>query len=136
MAAVTFSSEPVRSCAETNGFSGGLTGRRDPVPRRSLGDAGRSPLYDLVMRLPIVGWFAYLALHQAVGLAAAVGASSRAVTLVTIADLAARVSVLCFLVGVVVMAVFRSRPVGRAAARWPRFAAFARTFSVGWVSPL
>jgi protein-S-isoprenylcysteine O-methyltransferase Ste14 len=90
-----------------------------------------SRAYDLLMRLPLMGWSMFCATLQMAGLARYVCEADPALPLAAFAvNLAMRLSTIAFLVLLAASVVLRARPTGKARGLEPRISAFVGTFLV------
>jgi protein-S-isoprenylcysteine O-methyltransferase Ste14 len=91
----------------------------------------QSRAYDLLMRLPLVGWSMFCATLQMAGLARYVGEADAALPFAAYAvNLAMRLSTIAFLLLLAASVVLRARPTGKARGFEPRISAFAGAFLV------
>src|SRR5690349_8718756 len=87
--------------------------------------------YDLLMRLPLLGWSAACTMAWMSGLARYIREADPALPLAVYAiNLAMRLSAIAVLVLLAASVVLRARPVGRARGFEPRVSALAGTFIV------
>jgi protein-S-isoprenylcysteine O-methyltransferase Ste14 len=91
----------------------------------------QSRAYDMLMRLPLAGWAAFVATVSAVQLARYVGNADPALPSAVYAiDIAMRVSTIAFLVLLAASVTLRRRPTGRARGIEPRVSALMGTLLV------
>jgi protein-S-isoprenylcysteine O-methyltransferase Ste14 len=91
----------------------------------------QSRAYDLLMRLPLLGWSMFCATLQMASLARYVREADAALPLATYAvNLAMRLSTIAFLLLLAASVVLRARPTGKARGLEPRISAFAGAFLV------
>src|SRR3984893_13890317 len=105
-----------------------------PLWRRVKLDALRlqqSRAYDLLMRLPLLGWAMFCATLQMAGLARYVREADAALPFAAYAvNMAMRLSTIAFLLLLGASVVLRARPTGKARGIQPRIAAFVGAFLV------
>ena len=85
-------------------------------------------MYDLLMRLPLLGWGLFAATIQVASLGHLV--KTRPVDFVYAIHMATRLSTITFLLLVVASVVFRTRPSGRASGLEPRITALVGSFMI------
>jgi protein-S-isoprenylcysteine O-methyltransferase Ste14 len=91
----------------------------------------QSRTYDLLMRLPLMGWSMFCATLQMAGLARYVREADAALPFAAYAvNLAMRLSTIAFLLLLAASVVLRARPTGKARGLEPRFSAFVGAFLV------
>jgi protein-S-isoprenylcysteine O-methyltransferase Ste14 len=104
------------------------------LPRNGRPDVarlGRSPAYDLVMRLPILLWSAALAFISAAALQHFVRTADPALPSVAYCvTIATRLSVIAYLVILAAAVIMRRSPMGKTRGLEPRISALAGTFLI------
>ena len=91
----------------------------------------QSRAYDLLMRLPLLGWAMFCATLQMAGVARYVREADAALPFAVYAvNMAMRLSTIAFLLLLGASVVLRARPTGKARGIQPRIAAFAGAFLV------
>src|SRR5947209_11068079 len=91
----------------------------------------QSRAYDLLMRLPLLGWAMFCATLQMAGLARYVREADAALPFAAYAvNMAMRLSTISFLLLLGASVLLRARPTGKARGIQPRIAAFAGAFLV------
>jgi protein-S-isoprenylcysteine O-methyltransferase Ste14 len=86
-------------------------------------------MYDLLMRLPLLGWTLFVAIVQMTGLVEYIHIMNRLpIDSVHVVAVAARVSAIAFLLLVAAAVILRSRPSAKASGLEPRISALAGTF--------
>jgi protein-S-isoprenylcysteine O-methyltransferase Ste14 len=91
----------------------------------------QSRAYDLLMRVPLLGWSMFCATLQMASLARYVREADAALAFATYAvNLAMRLSTIAFLLLLAASVALRARPTGKARGLEPRISAFAGAFLV------
>ncbi len=92
---------------------------------------GQSRAYDLLMRMPLLGWSMFCATLQLVGLARYVWEADPALPFAAYAvNMAMRLSTIAFLLLLAASVVLRARPTAKARGLEPRISAFVGAFLV------
>ena len=84
-------------------------------------------MYDLLMRLPLLGWVLVCALVQSAGLIRFTNMAAP-IDSVYVIHIAMRLSTIAFLLLIAAAVILRSRPSGKASGLEPRISALAGTF--------
>lgn len=109
-------------------------GRQADRPSRivsGIAKLTRSPVYDLFMRLPVLGWSMALALMSAADLGRYLRAADPALSSgVYTIEISMRLSVIAYLIILAAAAVIRRPPIGRAPGAEPRISALIGTFLI------
>jgi protein-S-isoprenylcysteine O-methyltransferase Ste14 len=84
-------------------------------------------MYDLLMRLPFLGWVVFCALTQSAGV---IQTTTFTTDLVSVIYIAMRLSTIAFLLLIAAAVILRTRPSGKASGLEPRISALAGTFLI------
>jgi protein-S-isoprenylcysteine O-methyltransferase Ste14 len=88
-------------------------------------------IYDFLMRLPLLGWAAFIAILQLAGLVHYMETMNRLpLDFVYAVHVAMRLSTIAFMLLIAAAVILRSRPSGKATGLEPRISALAGTFMV------
>jgi protein-S-isoprenylcysteine O-methyltransferase Ste14 len=91
----------------------------------------KSPVYDVLMRLPMLAWSTFLVLVSVAGLAQYVRAADPALPgAVCAVNLAMRLSMIAYLVILTATVVVRTPPIGKARGAEPRISALLGSFLI------
>jgi protein-S-isoprenylcysteine O-methyltransferase Ste14 len=102
-----------------------------PLPRSSAAQPPQSPVYDYLMRLPMLAWSTALALASAAGLEQYIETVDPAIPgAVYAANVAMRISVIAYLVILAATVVIRRAPIGKSRGMEPRVSAMVGTFLI------
>jgi protein-S-isoprenylcysteine O-methyltransferase Ste14 len=111
--------------------SGNLVAMSTRRVKFEFGKLQQSRTYDLLMRLPLLGWSMFCATSQMAGLARSVREADASLPFAAYAvNMAMRLSTIAFLLLLAASVVLRARPTGKIPGLEPRLSALAGAFLV------